>query len=445
MGQLEHFIAQVLGFDGWKVTEVYWETPSGTRLLRAGPAPSAQGNFIVVGVARHWHGRCSVCGARCAKVHEHTPVRRWKDLPWAGRQVFIEYAPVRLCCARCKRASVELLPWAESYQRETIRLQQHMTLEAESMPVSHVAAHYGVDWHCVRRAEFHALKRWDATREHPLLVMVGMDEKYLGRRNRRENKFITIISNLQTGEPIWIGEGRSEATVNRWLNTLSAEDKGGIELFATDMHRPFSIAIRADPALEFAVIAHDPFHVMKRALQALDELRRETFFRAGPQMRALGRGKRWLVLRAWENLSEQQHDQLQHLLRCNRRLAHGYQVIEELREVLHAPDELAMAIGLEHVLRRISRRDNVPLRKLHDSIVAHFDQIAAIGLYHAPTGRIEALNNNWETAVRQGRGYRNLQFLLLKIRFMTANPIRDEDGVLRFLALGLPAPLRRAA
>jgi len=85
------------------------------------------------------------------------------------------------------------------------------------------------------------------------------------------------------------------------------------------------------------------------------------------------------------------------------------------------------------------------MRKLHNSLDKHFEQIVALGAHHPPTGRIEALNNNWETAVRQGRGYRNLEFLMLKVKFMVANPIRDDDGVGRFLALGLPTPYRAAA
>lgn len=47
--------------------------------------------------------------------------------------------------------------------------------------------------------------------------MVGIDEKYLGRRNRFEHKYVTIVSNLLTGEPIWKGFGRSESTVAAWL------------------------------------------------------------------------------------------------------------------------------------------------------------------------------------------------------------------------------------
>jgi hypothetical protein len=61
--------------------------------------------------------------------------------------------------------------------------------------------------------------------------------------------------------------------------------------------------------------------------------------------------------------------------------------------------------------------------------------------------RIEALNNNWETLVRRARGYRNHDYLLRKLRFMIANPIRNDDGIRRFLALGItpPMPRRHAA
>lgn len=445
MGRLNRFITQVLGIDGFEVIEKYWERPGGFRFIPASDWFAPADAVLVFVVGRRWIGRCPECLRRCRKVHEHLETRRWKDLPWAGHPVQIEYTPDRLDCLSCRQACVELLPWADRYQRETKRLQQSMALQAQSMPTSHVAMLHAVDWHTVRRAEKQALGRWQATRVDVPLEMVGVDEKYLGRRNTCDDKFVTIVSNLETGEPLWIGFGRRQATLSAWLNTLSAEAKSAIKLFAMDMHDPFRLAIRADPVLANVTITHDPFHITKRAGAAIDELRRQIFFRAGPEMRAIGRGKRWLVLRAWHNCTPEQRLQLRELFRCNTKLANAYQVVEELREVLHAPEELSMAMGLVHVLRRTERRNNAPMRKLHDSLDAHFQEIVALGKFHPPTGRIEALNNNWETTVRQGRGYRDLDFLLLKLRFMTANPVRTDDGVRRFLALGLPVPYRKAA
>ncbi len=81
------------------------------------------------------------------------------------------------------------------------------------------------------------------------------------------------------------------------------------------------------------------------------------------------------------------------------------------------------------------------MRKLHDSLLTHSDGIFALGAHRPPTGRIEALNNNWEALVRRARGYRNHQYLLAKLRFITANPVANDKGIRRFLALGLTPPI----
>jgi transposase len=289
------------------------------------------------------------------------------------------------------------------------------------------------------------LTRWLSTRTLPKLRHVGIDEKYLGRRGKREEKFITIVSNNETGEPLWIGLGRSEATVKQWLQTLTPEQKAELKLFVTDMHEAFVKAVREEPGLEHAVHVHDPFHVMKRASKAMDELRREVFFRAGGELRAVGRGKRWLLLRAWERTTESQRAELKKLFSYNGTLARFYQVMEELREALHAPDRNAMGLAFTRILLRTQRRQYPAIRKFHDSLERHAPNLYALAEHRPATGRVEALNNNWETLVRRARGYRDLDYLLLKLRFATVNPVRTGQGVARFLELGLPPLSIKAA
>jgi transposase len=364
-------------------------------------------------------------------------------MSWAEHPVAIEFAPVRVRCERCKSTAVQFIAWADRHQRQTRRLQQHLAVQSMSMPISHVAALHGLDWATVRRAQDAAIERWERTRPVVPLVQIGVDEKYLGRRAKgRVDKFVTIVSNLQNGEPIWIGHGRRKETLAQWLTTLTAEQKSSIGLFAMDMHDPFAQAVRADPELAHAAIVHDPFHVMKRAGEAVDELRRQVLFRAGPELRALGRGTRWLFLRAWVRLTPEQREEIGELLGNNRTLMHAYTVKEHLRDVLRAPARAEMEEGLRSILRRTARRANIPMRRLHDSLRNHFDAIVALGQYHPPTGRIEALNNNWETLVRRGRGYRDLPRLLRHLRFMVVNPIRSGRDVERFLALGAVPPFR---
>jgi hypothetical protein len=101
-------------------------------------------------------------------------------------------------------------------------------------------------------------------------------------------------------------------------------------------------------------------------------------------------------------------------------------------------------------LRRIlrtARRDVLALRRLHDTLNERWNESVALAEHRPPVGRLEALNNDRETLVRRGRGYRDHNYLLRKLRFMTANPIRTDDGVRRFLALRHHAamPRRQAA
>jgi len=449
MGQRARILTEILGFRGWKVTDAFFENAEGQLILPLEGVRPWPGSVLVLCVERRWAPRCSQCGALCRpSAHKKLKRRRWADLEWAGWPVRIQYAPIRVKCPHCGSCPVEMLAWAEPRQRQSRRLQQRLGLEAASMPVLHVAVLHGLSWSTVRRAELAALARWDATQPVVPLRQAGIDEKWLGRRHKRDYKYVTLVSNLETGVPVWLGRGRDEATVAQWLATLSAEQKAAITLVAVDMHKPYLNAIRADPALAHVVVVHDPFHLMKRAGQAIDELRREYFFRGGAELRAVGRGTRWLVLRAWERCSDEQQAKLRELFRYNPRLGRAYQVIEEYRELVrHAPDGQAMDIGLKRILRRTQERANCALRSWHDSLRAHRNEILALAEHRPPAGRIEALNNNWETLIRQGRGYRNIDHVLLKLRFNTANPIRTDRGARRFLALGLtpPLPLRNAA
>lgn len=443
MGQHARILTQIAGFRGWKVADTRWESARGERIAPVAGYEVPADAVLVLSMTRRWAPRCAHCLAvgRAGCCHEQLALRRWVDLPWAGHRVVLEYAPMRVKCPRCGAHAVELLAWADRCQRQTRRLQHHVALDAFSMPLTHVSAKYGLSWHTVRRAELSAIERWNATRPPESLQQVGVDEKWLGRRHKRTEKFVTIVSNLATGTPLWIGYGRGADTLTRWLRTLTAEQKPAIKLFAMDMHAPFRAAIEAEPGLKHAVIAHDPFHIMKRAGEALDALRRSIFFRAGPDLRAVGRGTRWLVLKAWERTNDEERATLRHLFSYNGKLARAYQVVDELRTALHAPDDLAMADALWRVLLRTRRRDNLPMRKLHDSLCKHMPGILAYGEHRPPTGRIEALNNNWETLVRRGRGYRNHHYLLAKLRFITANPVRSAKAVHRFIALGLPTPV----
>src|SRR5690606_14443802 len=89
----------------------------------------------------------------------------------------------------------------------------------------------------------------------------------------------------------------------------------------------------------------------------------------------------------WERQSDEQRARLRQLFRLNGKLARAYQLVEELRAVLRAPDGRSLHDGLWRILRRTERRDNPPMRKLHESIKEHFQQI---GLFVETRVRVRA-------------------------------------------------------
>ena len=314
MGQRNVILARVLGFDGWSVIESFFENAAGARVRPVGGYDLLRDTRLVLRVRSRWLPRCSGCGEACRELHEYGKARRWRDKAWADHPVVIEYAPRRLKCETCVAHTVEMVAWADPQQRQSRRLQHQIAMECAAAPLSHVAERHFMSWSAARRAEAHAITRWERTRTPIELRQVGVDEKFLGRRNKLAEKFVTIVSNLETGEPLWIGPGRSKETLKGWLTTLSTADKQRIDLFSMDMHAPFALAVEETEGLEHVVIVHDPFHIMKRVGEAIDEVRRAIFFRSGPEMRGIGRGKRWLLLRAWERNSEVQKGQLRMLL-----------------------------------------------------------------------------------------------------------------------------------
>jgi transposase len=77
-------------------------------------------------------------------------------------------------------------------------------------------------------------------------------------------------------------------------------------------------------------LVYDKFHVMQHAHQAIDEVRRTALFRKGGRMRGLVRGKRWLLLSRWMNLTRAKRQELNEVLALNRKVFEAYLLKESL-------------------------------------------------------------------------------------------------------------------
>jgi transposase len=354
---------------------------------------------------------CSGCGRKFSDIYDvnERPVR---DLPWSGFQATVFVEVYRVKCPDCgvKREKVLMLPSKAPFSK---RFEDAVGLACVGAAARHVARQFGLPQSTVRAIDRRYLERWDATRRKPALRQMGVDEIYLGKKR----KFLTVVCNLETGEPLWFGRERKKETLDEFFEKqLSSRQRRGIRAACVDMWEPFRLSIKQwAPGCQ---IIYDKFHIMKHANAAIDEVRRAEFFRKGVQMRALVKGKRWLLLSRWRNLDTGKRQLLNRLFALNRRILKAYLLKESLDRLWMYQYEGAMLRYLQGWIDQIRWQRLEPFQKFALMLLDHLDGILNYCRTKVPMGVVEAVNGNVKTLIRRGRGYQNLRYLLLKAQRM---------------------------
>jgi transposase len=398
----------ILGLDGFRVEHIEWE------------AEGSRAHLWIWLERRGIRGHvCSGCGRRTWQVRDIKP-RIWEDLPWAAHRVSLIYLLQRRLHCRACGIRTERVTFADPKARITRRLRQVIGLDCQSMPTSHAAVRHGVSWSKARRAEHAFLTAWDRTRPKRRPRHLGADEIYRGKRQ----KFYTVLSDLVHGEVIGLAPDRTEESLAGLLTTrLDARQRAAVEAVCTDMHRPYLNAVTN--VLPKATVVLDKFHVLQHASAALDDVRRQEFFRAGPVMRRFGRGKRWLLLRRWKTVRGSKRQELLALFAANRRLFKACVLREELDHLWTYKTREGVREFLFGWLKALRWQRLPEMEKLANTLVKHFDGIAAYCDHPVRFGVVESLNTTIKGVIRRARGMRDETMLLLKLKWATARPIRS--------------------
>ena len=173
--------------------------------------------------------------------------------------------------------------------------------------------------------------------------------------------------------------------------------------------------------------------MLQHAANALDEVRRQEFFRAGAVMRAHGRGKRWLLLRRWKTVRGSKRAELQALFAANRRLFKAYVLREQLDRLWTYKTRTGVLDFLMGWFKALRWQRLPEMERLGDFLLTHIDGIAAYCDHAVRFGVVESINTTIKAVLRRARGMRDEPMLLLKLKWATARPIRSARDVQRFL------------
>jgi transposase len=393
--------SKVLGWPGYRVYQHEIDEP-GKKLKLWVRRKRGNGKLI-----------CSGCGRKLAEAYDSYE-REVRDLPCFEFRTTVVVELYRVRCPDCgvKTEKVPQLPSKAPFSK---RFEEAVGLACESAAVRRVAFQFGLASSTVRAIDLRYLSRWAKERRKPALRQMGVDEIYLGKKQ----KFLTVVSNLETGEPLWFGRERKKQTLDEFFEKhLSAFQRSAIRAAYVDMWEPFQKSL--EQWVPQCRMVYDKFHILQHASRAVDEVRRAEFFRKGGVARDLVRGKRWLLLTSWLNLDRGKRRQLNTLFVLNRRLLKAYLLKESLAHLWDFFYAGAMLRYLQKWIDQLRWQRLKPMEKLARMLLDHLDGILNYCRTKVPMGVVEAVNGNIKALLRRGRGYRDMNYLLLKAQRLAA-------------------------
>jgi transposase len=315
---------------------------------------------------------------------------------------FLEADAPRVSCKQ-HGVVVAMVPWARHDAWFTRSFDDTATWLAVNTSKAAICQLLRIAWRTVGRICQRVSAEGKAGRDmFASLTELGFDEISI----RKGQKYLTVVVDHHTGRLVWAAFGRDRATVEKFLDLLGEERCNQIRLVSCDDADWITL-----PVVERcpnAVVGLDPWHIVKAATDALDEIRREVWNearRSGNKRLAKDlKGARFALWKKPEKLTERQQAKLAWIAKLNAPIYRAYLLKEQLRQIYHLPLEEALAL-LDAWLKWARRCRPQPFVKLAKRITDQRSKVEAALRHNLSNARIEQLNTQIRLITRRGFGY----------------------------------------
>lgn len=351
-------------------------------------------------------GVCPRCGRGSLEAKER-PVVRVRDLPIAGRWLYLRWRKRRFFCRACGRSFTESHAEMPARQRMTQRFRRHLFARARAGGAhAEIARQEGTSRYQVERAFAEGAQGLlAANAKRPPPRRLALDE---AAHRRGREALATVVSDLDRRCVLDVVDGRDRRTIERYLRSLPPECHQAIEVVSIDPYEAYRKAVRA--ALPSARIVCDPFHLVRGAGQALDTVRRERQRRTGARSR-LGRRRsggarfdrslyhaRRRLLKARERLSEGERRKLCELFAREPLIAEAWALKESFRAIYRSQNRPEAQERLERFLAACERAA-LPsfnafakgIRLWRQELLAYFNDPVTNGYAEGVTNKIKLI------------------------------------------------------
>ena len=375
-------------------------------------AVEEQDGAIVISVRPVWSqcDRCPHCRRRCPGYDLGEGRRRWRALDLGTTLCFLEAWAPRVLCKQ-HGVVVAAVPWARHDAGFTRSFDDTAAWLAVNTSKAAICQLLRIAWRTVGRICERVSAEAKAGRDlFANLTELGFDEISI----RKGQKYLTVVVDHHTGRLVWAAFGRDRNTIEKFLDLLGEARCKEIRLVSCDdadwITRPISERCRQ------AVICLDPWHIVKAATDALDDVRRQVWNearRAGnKQLAKQLKGARFALWKRPENLTDRQQSKLAFIQKLNAPIYRAYLLKEQLRGIYHAAstdDALAL---LDAWLTWARRCRLQPFVKLARRITEQRARVEAALRHSLSNARVEQVNTQIRLIIRRGFGYRSPQAVI---------------------------------
>lgn len=367
--------------------------------------------------------RCPKC-FHCSVNAHHYRTRRIQGLPYGGMKVYFEVELHRIYCPRCRALSVEELPFlshpkariTKALERTIIELRPEMTIHA-------ISNYFHLDWRIVKACEKRYLKRKFRRIKLKHVKIIGIDEIAIGHTAAGKTAYWTIVRDLDSGAVLHVDQGKDGDALRAFL-LLLRRSKAEIEVVAMDMGKAFIHWVKEH--LPSAQIVFDHFHVIKLMNEKLDLVRRRIAAKLDADERAILKNQRFTLLRNEENLSSEATAYLAKIKQTFQELADVHMMKEALRSIYSVAQNVSQAEdALLRWVKAAQKIQSDQLHKMAKTILQYWDGILGFWRFGNMTNAsMEGFNNKVRTMLRQAYGYRDHEYMRLKIFNLPNNNLK---------------------
>jgi transposase len=241
------------------------------------------------------------------------------------------------------------------------------------------------------------------------LVRIGVDEVAY----RKGHRYLLCVTDHDSGRLVWAAPGRSRTTLIEFFTALGPERCRAIEAISVDLHDGWMAAIRTH--CPHAAICADPFHVIKLAGAALDEVRRgmwQDLRRTDPERASWIKGTRFAIRRRASRLRRSDQTILDELAARNHELYAGWLLVEQLRGVYIAHDHDEALELLDDWILAALESGMEPFQRTALTLDRYRTEIANSIILGLTNARLEGMNSTVRLISHRARGFRRLESLL---------------------------------